>query len=162
MVYKMQKITIADVLGLMFTAGHGAQIDILSPDGEIITTVAPDPGVRSFGEWVGRYPLDSILEWGAVYPVPPNPDRTRSQKSKHHTESSANVDFAPSSADTAVRRMEQILKRQLESEKRTKRALARPIEKVEPVVESFVDPVVEPVVEPFVEPVVELNNETKV
>ena len=149
----MQTITISDVLGLMFTAGHGAQIDILTPDGEIITTVAPDPGVRSFGEWVGRYPLDSILEWGAVYPVPPNPDRTRSQKSKHHTESSANVDFSPSSADSAFRRMELILKRQLDSEKRTKRALARPIEKVEPVVEPVVEPLVEPLVDTKVEPV---------
>lgn len=101
---------------LIVTAKGGA-IDYITPEGEILFSIAVPPGKHSAAEYLDLCPEGAQIEHSeGVYIVQP---RTRLFVQKPETvESGANPDYQPTSADRFARQMRQTLAQMQSDQKR--------------------------------------------
>ena len=123
----------------------GGRIDYVTPDGEVLLSVAVPPGAATAGPFIDLCPSGAIMDvQGTIAVIPPRSFHGRQRYGEGSHDTGANPDFQPSSADRMQRELRLTLARMQQATSRVEareRALAS-IERI-PTREPDPEPVIE-------------------
>ena len=135
--------------GASLVSSGGGRIDYVTPDGEVLLSVAVPPGAATAGRFIDLCPPGAVMDvMGTIAVIPPRSFHGRQRYGKGSHDTGANPDFKPSSADRMQRELRVTLSRMQQATSRVEareRALADvdriPIRQVddEPVVEAVAE-----------------------